>query len=255
MIETVIFDLDGTLKVSVLSGLETFVAYARQVGLRVGDDGMSAGARWNHWYWARSPALMEDLATGDETTLWIRYSERLLAALGVDDATEDHARAITALFAGYAPESRLNDGARETLSGLQAAGYRLGLVSNRTHPLAQVVGELELDNFFDFTLAAGEVNLWKPDPAIFYAVAERGHCRPEHSLYVGDNYYADVVSSRAAGLTPVLLDPERIFPDADCRVIDGLTELLDWLRPRGGSPLGNRGGSRTSPTGRRNRSG
>jgi FMN phosphatase YigB (HAD superfamily) len=86
-------------------------------------------------------------------------------------------------------------------------------------------------------------------------VAERGYCRPERSLYVGDNYYADVVSSRAAGLTPVLLDPERIFPEADCRVIDGLTELLAWLRPRGGSLLGNRGGSRTSPTGGRNRSG
>jgi HAD superfamily hydrolase (TIGR01549 family) len=229
MIETVIFDLDGTLKISVPGGLETFLAYAEQLGIRVGDEQVREGARWNHWYWARSPALQEDLALDDETALWIRYSGRLLAALGVDDATEDDARAITEHFADYAPTSRLNKGAVETLSGLQEAGYRLGLVSNRPGPLGRAVGELALNGFFDFTLAAGEVGIWKPDPGIFEVVAERWCCRLERSLYVGDNYYADVVSSRAAGLTPVLLDPEGIFPDADCRVIDRLTELLDWL--------------------------
>jgi HAD superfamily hydrolase (TIGR01549 family) len=231
MIETVIFDLDGTLKVNVPSGMETFLEYARQLGFEVSDEDRRAGARWNHWYWARSSALMEDLAVGDETALWIRYTGRLLKALGIDDATEQDARTITEQFAAYAPHSELNVGARETLTGLQEAGYGLGLVSNRSQPLGRAVDELELNGFFQFTLAAGEVNVWKPDPAIFYHVAERGHCRLERSLYVGDNYYADVVSSRAAGLTPVLLDPERLFPDADCRVIDRLTELLAWLEP------------------------
>jgi HAD superfamily hydrolase (TIGR01549 family) len=229
MIETVIFDLDGTLKINVPSGLETFLDYARQLGIYVEGEDARAGARWNHWYWARSPALLEDLALGDETALWIRYAGRLLAAMGVDEVTDGEARAIMEQFAAYTPQSRLNDGARETLIGLQAAGYRLGLVSNRSQPLGRAVDELALNGFFDFTVAAGEVNVWKPDPAIFRVAAERGHCRPERSLYVGDNYYADVVSSRAAGLTAVLLDPEGLFPGADCQVIGRLPELLDWL--------------------------
>jgi HAD superfamily hydrolase (TIGR01549 family) len=229
MIETVIFDLDGTLKISIPSGLETFLDYAGQLGIQVCDEDARLGARWNHWYWARSPALLEDLALDDETALWIRYAGRLLAAMGVQEVSERDARTITEQFASYAPQSHLNDGARETLSGLREGGYRLGLISNRSQPLGRAVDELALNGFFDFTLAAGEVNVWKPDPAIFLVVAERGHCRPERSLYVGDNYYADVVSSRAAGLTPVLLDPQRLFPDADCHVISRLTELLDWL--------------------------
>lgn len=229
MIETIIFDLDGTLKITVPSGMEVFVDFAGQRGFHVSDENRRAGARWNHWYWARSPALMEDLAQDDETELWIRYTRRLLAAMGADQVTEDDARTITERFAVYSPESRLNDGARETLTRLQEAGFRLGLVSNRRQPLARAVEELTLDGFFDFTLAAGEVDVWKPDPAIFKVVAERGYCRPAHSLYVGDNYYADVVSSRAAGLTPVLLDPDGLFTEADCRVIRFLNELLDWL--------------------------
>jgi FMN phosphatase YigB (HAD superfamily) len=44
-------------------------------------------------------------------------------------------------------------------------------------------------------------------------------------VYVGDNYFADVVGSRRAGLTPVLYDPNTIFPEADCATIKSFTQL------------------------------
>ena len=48
---------------------------------------------------------------------------------------------------------------------------------------------------------------------------------PSEAAYVGDNYFADVVGARAAGLTPVLLDPRGIFDDPECAVIHSFTEL------------------------------
>ena len=48
-------------------------------------------------------------------------------------------------------------------------------------------------------------------------------------MYVGDNYFADVIGARRAGLRPVLYDPRGIYPDASCEVIasfDGLSKLL-----------------------------
>ena len=123
----------------------------------------------------------------------------------------------------------LASGAMETLTGLKTAGYTVGLVSNRHRPLHKAINELGLDGIFAFALAAGEVDVWKPDPGIFFVVMERTGLRPETCVYVGDNYYADVISARAAGLTPVLLDPEGIFPQADCKVIGRLPELLTWL--------------------------
>jgi putative hydrolase of the HAD superfamily len=53
--------------------------------------------------------------------------------------------------------------------------------------------------------------------------------QPAHALYVGDNYYADVLGARAAGLEPVLIDPDEIFPEADCAVIHCISEILPLL--------------------------
>jgi HAD superfamily hydrolase (TIGR01549 family) len=229
MFRAVFFDLDGTLKVSVPEGMEMFLEYARQLGLEVDDAAAKAGTRWNHWYWAQSSPLLEDLELNDEMALWTRYSQRLLEAVGVAEASQVQAQAITERFADYAPRVELNDGAYETLLGLKAAGYTLGLVSNRNRPLDQVISDLGLNGLFMFSLAAGEIGIWKPDAGIFQEAMARGNCEPANTIYVGDNYYADVVSSQAAGLTPVLLDPRAIFPDAECRVIRHLVELLAWL--------------------------
>ncbi len=229
MYQAILFDLDGTLKISVPSGMEMFAEYARRLGISVDERAVRAGTRWNHWYWAQSPALLEDLSLDDEQALWTRYTRRLLEAVGADQADDGHAMAITQQFADYAPEARLNYGACETLTGLKAAGYTIGLVSNRRNPLDQVLADLGLEEMFALTLAAGEIDVWKPDPGILREAMLRVSSEPESTVYVGDNYYADVVCAREAGVTPVLIDPAGIFPEAECRVIRQLTGLLDWL--------------------------
>jgi predicted HAD superfamily phosphohydrolase YqeG len=47
---------------------------------------------------------------------------------------------------------------------------------------------------------------------------------------VGDNYFADVVGSRRAGLWPVLYDPDIIFPDADCTTMRSFDELNSIIK-------------------------
>jgi putative hydrolase of the HAD superfamily len=50
-------------------------------------------------------------------------------------------------------------------------------------------------------------------------------CSAATTVYVGDNYYADVEGARAAGMMPILIDPDGIFPDPGCPVIRSLGEL------------------------------
>ena len=73
------------------------------------------------------------------------------------------------------------------------------------------------------------MNSWKPDALIFQHAVQRAGSRPACTLYVGDNYFADIVGAQRAGLKPVLLDPERIFPEAECPVICSLEELRAGL--------------------------
>ena len=115
------------------------------------------------------------------------------------------------------------------LGSLRAAGIRLGVISNRGHPFVDELADLGLAPFFPYSLAGGEIGIWKPDPGIFLHACKQQDVAAAEAAYVGDNYFADVVGARAAGLTPVLYDPRGIFDDPECAVIDSFTELPSAL--------------------------
>jgi putative hydrolase of the HAD superfamily len=69
----------------------------------------------------------------------------------------------------------------------------------------------------------------EPDPEIFRQALKLANSSPGQAVYVGDNYYADVVGARRAGIRPILLDPHDVFNDADCEVITGLNEIIGLL--------------------------
>ena len=52
----------------------------------------------------------------------------------------------------------------------------------------------------------------KPDPEIFRRFGERAGVDLSKAVYIGNGYGADVAGSRAAGLTPVLLDWRGHYP-------------------------------------------
>lgn len=226
----ILFDLDGTLRFNRPSGLEAYVAFLAEQGIRLTPDQVRTGERWAHAYWADVHRVSDDLARYDDKSFWLNYGREQIQALGVNDLDGQLASSVHEAFnTRYKPEICLTPSARHVLDSLRAMGYTLGLLSNRASELPPVVIELGLEGYFSFTLAGGEVDLWKPDPRLFLQACQMGQCDPRASVYVGDNYYADVVGALAAGLTPVLYDPRDLFPEASCTRIKDLTELLNWL--------------------------
>ena len=119
----------------------------------------------------------------------------------------------------------LADQAMELLSNLQQEGFRLGVISNRSEPFDEQLETLGIHSYFEYSLAAGTIDAWKPDPLIFQHAMTQMKVRPEQAVYVGDNYFADVIGARNAGILPVLIDPVDLFPEADCLVIDTVGDL------------------------------
>ena len=113
----------------------------------------------------------------------------------------------------------------QILPALRAAGYKLAVLSNRRSPFRDILVTLEIIDYFDAVMFAGEIGVWKPEPEIFTPLLERFDLTPQETLYVGDNYFADVIGARNAGLEPVLYDPRGIFPDADCTRITSFMAL------------------------------
>jgi FMN phosphatase YigB (HAD superfamily) len=71
------------------------------------------------------------------------------------------------------------------------------------------------------------VGVAKPDPRIFdHALPAFAEFERSRIAYVGDSVTMDVAGARAAGLTPVLVDPYDDHPEADFARIRSLLELL-----------------------------
>ncbi len=228
--EAVMFDLDGTLRHLPRSPVDLFFEFSADFGLTFDADSPLRLQRWQHNYWADKERVDADRILGEEK-FWLEMLRKELRFLGVTEGVDSYASEINERFLDVFKNTKgilPADGAR-TLRKLRELGYTIGLVSNRPEPLHEQVTELELDGVFHFTLSAGEANSWKPDGGIFHQALAMAGTQAQAAVYVGDNYYVDVVGSRDAGLTPLLFDPENVFPAADCDRIARIGEVLTWL--------------------------
>ncbi len=231
-IRAVLFDLDGTLRENRPSSTSTFLDYAIQLGLEDDFNRRRIATRWTHYYWAQSIELEEDLNSyPDKEEFWINYSRLHLIAFGCPPgrAADLASRIHDYMRDSYQPQDWVPADVPETLAALRDAGFRLAVLSNRTNPCHTYLDDLGLLSYLEFALVAGEVDYWKPNPGIFQHALQKLNLGPDQVIYVGDNYYADVIGSRSAGMRPVLIDPENLFPDANCEKIQTLAELRDLL--------------------------
>jgi FMN phosphatase YigB (HAD superfamily) len=233
-IKAILFDFDGTLRHHLPTGGEVFTNYVAGLGLPISADDRLRAARWEHFYFANSPEIQADHKKfdGEGEAFWFNFSSRRLVALGCPPSLVDEfgPKASAYMQEAYQPEVRVPEAVHTVLPELKSSGYVLGVVSNRDDPYQDEIDEMGMGGYFNFSLAAGEVQSWKPEPGIFYAALERAGSSADQTLYIGDNYFADVVGARRAGLRPVLYDPRGIFPEPGCPVIASFEDLIDLIK-------------------------
>lgn len=92
------------------------------------------------------------------------------------------------------------------LDALQAAGLRLGVVSNWGWYAPELLQTLELARHFEVMSISARVGYQKPHAAIFEHALDLLDVEPGDAIHVGDDREADVVGARRAGIEPVLID-------------------------------------------------
>lgn len=113
------------------------------------------------------------------------------------------------------------------LEQLRARGLRLVVVSNANGRLRHLFDRLDLTRWFDHVLDSHEWGVEKPDPKLFQHALDVAGASADRTIHVGDLYHVDVVGARRAGLhDAVLFDVAGLYPDADCKRVRALAELL-----------------------------
>jgi putative hydrolase of the HAD superfamily len=117
------------------------------------------------------------------------------------------------------------------LSSLRQQDLPLALVANWASSLSDLVEQLGIRQEFSAIVSSQSAGVEKPDPAIFRRAVEELSLSVETDriLYVGNEYRADVLGARSAGLTPVLIDRNGLYNHADCLRFTSLSAWLDRI--------------------------
>jgi putative hydrolase of the HAD superfamily len=100
------------------------------------------------------------------------------------------------------------------LERCQAAGLRLGVVSNFDRRLHLILSELDLSVHFESVTISSEIGAPKPSPRIFAAALRALGCPPGEALHIGDDPVADWKGARDAGLSAFELDRKALTLDS-----------------------------------------
>lgn len=219
---TVIFDLDGTL--ADTSGDLLAAANFCFRGLGHGD------------------VLTPETDAGTA----VRGARAMLAAgferLGVDFNSADIDTQFPILLQAYgadiATHTKIYPGARAAVSRLRAAGYKVGICTNKPEGLAeQLMTTLEFRDAFDSLVGADTLPVRKPDPAPYIEAVKRAGGTLERSVLVGDTQ-TDRDTSANAGTPSILVtfgpgnfDVAALAPEALMDHFDDLDAIVARLMP------------------------
>jgi FMN phosphatase YigB (HAD superfamily) len=229
--DLVIFDLDGTLRANLPEDFEFRMHCAREAGVQLTPAQIKAFERASHRYWCGSARINNDFARFTQRQFWENYNTELLTEAGLTPATAaGHAARMQDVFeAAYAPRDTVFYDSFVVLRALREAGYRTGLASNRNGELDTYTRAAGLRDLLDFTLTAEQAGGWKPDPPLFERALALGGVSADRAIYIGDNYFADVLGARSAGLAALLIDPRDVYAEIEPQRVRHLGDVIAFL--------------------------
>lgn len=119
------------------------------------------------------------------------------------------------------------------LKDLRAKGIKTGVITNGP----SVLQHTKLDNsgllpYCDIVVVSGDINIHKPDAAIFIYTADKLGLKAEECLYVGDHPVNDIEGALGAGMKAVRMN-WGWFKDKDLRsdvpVVDNIYDVIKYV--------------------------
>ena len=161
--------------------------------------------------------------------------QMVVSLYGRPPSPSDVDELVAARFRAFVEVIQVETTTLEVLDWLLSAGLRLGLLSN--YPCGDSIrASLERTDILrrmSTVVVSGEVGFVKPHAAVYRTLLEQLGTRAHETLYVGDNWLADVQGAKSAGLPCVQMrrwiPPEHFQPSPDDHQPDGTIDHLERL--------------------------
>ena len=235
MIKAVFFDLYNTLVDFDPPREHIQAEICREFGIEVAPEAIrhAIPAADNFFYEENVRSPIGKRPPQEKLDFYAEYESKILREAGVEVSKEVALQIMTKFGLKLRqPDARLVlfDDVEPALAQLKGQGLTLGMVTNVDFDVTPICRRLGLSSYLDFAVTSYEVHAEKPDPAIFHAALEHAEVKASEAIHVGDQYYADVLGARNAGVKPLLLDRDGFYGEvSDCPRIRSLSEIAQHL--------------------------
>lgn len=251
LVRGVIFDFDHTLAVPTRpldelmeEGARAAEQYMRSTGMEFPDDFWSNIVEARRFAQEKSAEEAEEHIADDAMSFLLQFFGYPASKLDPDVLR----RAVDIFYAPEMTGWQLAPGAQTLLAELQAAGYKLALITNYNcdRVFQRMIDYLNLRQYFDMVITSAAVEYRKPDAKIFQLVLDHWDALPYEVIIVGDSLVEDVngglelgaltVHTTFSQAPQVAFDNQQIAetvqPDA---TVDELTaiaaHIAEWAKP------------------------
>ena len=187
-IDTVIFDLDGTLVDSQPAALGATIEALSLYEVRV------------------TAEDLREVFGGGARRLVGHFLERDFGEGRAGEVLEEVVNLRSRLQLDLTGEVVLLAGVRELLDSLKESGFKLAVATMSSRVVVNSVLDYHgIRNYFDATFSVDDVSRIKPDPEILTKAIERLGRRVDSAIYVGDSSH-DLEAATDLGMSFILVD-------------------------------------------------
>lgn len=245
MIDTVLFDMGGTLEDIEydhdirLEGTESVLKCLKDNGINIdmaAEEFLEILERRNAEYkaWCENSLI-------ESPTVEIWHKWHLKDFEIPEDKLSNISEDLSVIWETKFYRRSLRKDSKATLNGLKERGYKLGIISN-TSSCSQVISTLKeygIDKYFDCVCLSSIENIRKPSVDIFMKAVNELGSSVERCVYVGDTIARDVIGSKNAGFAAAIQISSFLTKTVDSKVenetykpdyvISNMSEILNIL--------------------------
>lgn len=205
MIDTVLFDMGGTLE-DIFVDADSKRESALEVIRILKEKGIPVHVDWEEaqqmldrgWkrYAAYRDVIQRELKPEE---IWGNY---ILTEFGVDfETVQPFAEELAHMWEVTYYHRALRPGVPQMLEGLRGLGLRLGVISNTAslYQVYEILEEYGIREYFQDVTLSSVTGYRKPNLNIFKVSLYQMRADPAHCAYVGDTFSRDVIGPQQAG--------------------------------------------------------